>query len=114
MKYTQNAKIMQITEKDLEERGITVTHNGAIGDSIEVGILPNTEENANYIYELIGKDKITLVDGEAYMLKATTSIAPDSTAKPEEAVAVAAPAEKEASTVAVFFGSIWEWIKSIF
>lgn len=100
--------------KDLYERGITITHTGAIADSVEVGVLPNTEENANYIYELIGKDKITLVDGEAYMLMATTSIAPDSIAEPSEAVVVSAPVEKEASPVAAFFGNIWEWIKSIF
>lgn len=103
--------------KDLEKKGITVTHTGAAGDSIEVGVMPNTKENADYIYELIGKDNIILVDGEAYMLMATTGIAPDSTAEPAGAVTVSAPAEAEdaaVSPIASFFSRIWDWVKSIF
>lgn len=93
--------------KDLEEKGITVTHTGAVSDSVEIGIMPNTEKNAEYIYEILGKDKITLVDGEAYMLMATTGLPVDAP-QPE-----AAEVEKT-SSVAAFFDNIWEWIKNIF
>ncbi|GGM27829.1 hypothetical protein GCM10011351_12160 [Paraliobacillus quinghaiensis] len=49
---------------DLEERGIFVTHTRPFEDTIEVGISPYTEDHAAYLYAELGKDNITVVNGE--------------------------------------------------
>lgn len=49
--------------KDLEEKGIVVTHTGAIENSIEVGITPYTPENADIVNKLIGDDTVKVVEG---------------------------------------------------
>ncbi len=49
--------------KDLEEKGIAVTHTGAIENSIEVGITPYTPENADIVNKLIGDDTVKVVEG---------------------------------------------------
>ncbi len=106
--------------KVFADKGITVTNTGVMGEYVEVGITPFNEENADYIYEIFGKDKVKVVEG----IQATTFAADaplnadiqlDVTSAPQEVqTTVSAPVEKEVSPIAAFFSSIWEWIKSIF
>lgn len=49
--------------KELEEKGISITHTGAVEDYIEVGITPYTPENADIVSELIGDDAVKVVEG---------------------------------------------------
>lgn len=49
--------------EDLEEKGIIITHTGAIEDNIEVGITPYTPENADIVNKLIGDDAVKVVEG---------------------------------------------------
>lgn len=48
---------------DLYEKGISVTHTVPTDEYVEIGITPFNEENVNYIYELVGKDKVKVVEG---------------------------------------------------
>ncbi len=49
--------------RELEARGITVTHTGFVGEVLEVGIIPYTEENAKYLHEALGTDGVKVVEG---------------------------------------------------
>lgn len=106
---------------DLYEKGITVTHTVPTDEYVEIGITPFNEENANFIYDLVGKDKIKIVEGiEAVTLEyaedlvtdgpatsyvadagpADSSISDSDTAKEiEEASIVSTDAKEEVSTV---------------
>ncbi len=65
--YAKQAEIDKILfekyARDLEEKGIAVTHTGAIENSIEVGITPYTPENADIVNKLIGDDTVKVVEG---------------------------------------------------
>ncbi|HYE83030.1 MAG TPA: hypothetical protein VEG39_12800 [Clostridia bacterium] len=104
--------------KDFADKGITVTNTGVIGDVVEVGITPYNEENAKYIYDIFGKEDVKVVEGIQAVTFGADGAAQDVTIQiesaPIEAQTIAAPAEKEASPIAAFFSSIWEWIKNIY
>jgi hypothetical protein len=51
-------------KEELEERGITVTHTGPLENTVQIGILPYTQENINYFHEVFGEDQVTVVDGQ--------------------------------------------------
>jgi len=110
--------IFEENKKNFEDKGITVTNTGIISDYVEVGITPFNEENANYIYELFGKDSVKVVEGIQATTLASVDIAQDAVvqypSEITEAQIVSAPAEKEASSIASLFAAIWEWIKNIF
>ncbi len=105
--------------KEFADKGITVTNTGVVvGDYVEVGITPFTEENAKYIYDIFGKDLVKVVEGvQATTLGSRDTISEEImqvTGGPADTTIVSAPAEKEASPIAAFFSSILEWIKNIF
>ena len=49
---------------ELEERGIFVSHTRPFEDTIEIGISPYTKDHADYLYNELGKENITVVNGE--------------------------------------------------
>ena len=49
--------------KDLEEKGISITHTATVDDYVEVGITPYTPENADVFIKLLGKDNVKVVEG---------------------------------------------------
>lgn len=112
--------VFEKNAKDFTDKGITVTNTGVMGDYVEVGITPYNETNANYIYEIFGKDQVKVVEGvQAKTLEYGDG--QDVTVQLEayppeiaEAQVISAPDEKAASPIATFFGNIWEWIKNIF
>ena len=53
----------QNNAKDLEAKGIYVTHTSTEGDYVEVGITPYTPENADIVIKLLGKDNVRVVEG---------------------------------------------------
>lgn len=62
--------IFEENSAEIVERGFTVTHTGPREDYIEIGITPYSEENADYLYEVFGKDNVKVVEGQqAYTLK---------------------------------------------
>lgn len=48
--------------KELEAKDIFVNYTSIAGDSIEIGISPYNDENANYLYDALGKDGIKIVE----------------------------------------------------
>ena len=48
--------------KELEAKDIFVNYTGIVDDYIEIGISPYNDENANYLYEALGKDGIKVVE----------------------------------------------------
>lgn len=64
--------------KKLEEKGIKVFYTGINVDVIEIAIAPYSDENAAYLYDILGKEDIKVVAGEESILYATTEVmAPD-------------------------------------
>ncbi|AKL96006.1 copper amine oxidase domain-containing protein [Clostridium aceticum] len=49
--------------EEIAEAGFTVTHTGPRENYVEVGILPYDETNANYLYQLFGKEQVSVVEG---------------------------------------------------
>ncbi len=62
---------------EIESKGIAITHTSPLDGYIEVGILPYTEENADFIYGLLGEDMIEVTEGQEPGVEATTGIADD-------------------------------------
>ncbi|NLP37236.1 MAG: protease complex subunit PrcB family protein [Firmicutes bacterium] len=75
----------------LAAQGITVTHTGPFRDYVEIGITPYTEENAGFIYSLLGRELLQVVEGQpAHLLPAAasdTALLQQQIAKLEEALA---------------------------
>ncbi len=72
--------------KELEARGISITHTGVVGDAVEIGILPYSEDHAKYLYEAFGSDAVKVVEGMQAVIMTMT-------AGPDTPVALAAPDE---------------------
>ncbi len=70
-----DAKLFDQYKGDLEKRGITVTHTFPTDKYIEIGILPLNQENSEYLYGILGKGGIKLVDGEKAAVM--PAVAPD-------------------------------------
>ena len=56
--------VFKENSKEIEARGFMVTHTGPIEDYIQIGILPYSQENADFLYELFGKDMVKVVEGK--------------------------------------------------
>lgn len=50
--------------KEMEEKGIKVVYTVVSNDCVEIGVAGLTDENANYLYELFGKDNVKVVSAE--------------------------------------------------
>lgn len=78
--YSKQAEIDQILFGDyarqLEEKKIMVNYTGVVEDYIEIGISTYSDENANYIYELVGKDDVKVVAFDESIIYATTVVDP--------------------------------------
>jgi hypothetical protein len=62
----------------LAELGFKVTHTGIVGESVEIGIAPYSEEAVNYLYENFGKELIQVVEGiNSEIYETTVALAPD-------------------------------------
>lgn len=65
--YARQAEIDKMLfekySKELTDKGISVTHTGAVDDYIEVGITPYTQEAADIVMELLGADDVKVVEG---------------------------------------------------
>ena len=48
---------------EIEQWGFSVTHTAPIGGSIEIGITPYNEANANALYEIFGTEMVNVVEG---------------------------------------------------
>ncbi len=86
--------------KEIEEKGITVTHTYPADGYVEVGITPFNEENQKYIIEILGSDEVEVVDGIMAVtltdeLMSTTSVTDVKTVSAPDA-ATSGPAEEDA------------------
>jgi hypothetical protein len=70
---------------EIKAKGFTVTHTGPMEDYVEIGITPYTEENANYLYEIFGKDNIKVVEGQQAVLYDTGVATTDAETVPPDA-----------------------------
>ncbi len=69
--------------KEIEKRGFMVNYTGVVEDTVEIGISPYSEENAAFLYDLVGKDKIKVVEMDQSIIYAT-GVAPDATVTDDE------------------------------
>lgn len=65
--YQKQSEIDKVLFEDRNDeivrKGITVTHTSASNEYVEVGITPFNEENEAYLNEILGNDKIKIVEG---------------------------------------------------
>ncbi len=57
--------------KDLEAKEIFVNYTSVVDDYVEIGISPYNDENANYLYEALGKDNIKVVEFDQSIIYAS-------------------------------------------
>jgi hypothetical protein len=67
--------IFDTNAKELEEKGFSATYTAPVDNYIEIGITPYSEKNADYLYDVFGKDQIKVIDGQAAVLYATSEVA---------------------------------------
>lgn len=48
---------------EIAEKGFEVTHTAALDNYIEIGIMPYNEENAEYLYNIFGRDIVKVLEG---------------------------------------------------
>lgn len=51
---------------EIAQKGFTVTNTGVVNGYVEIGISPYSEDNANYLYEIFGRDEVKVVEGMQY------------------------------------------------
>lgn len=65
--YQKQAEIDKLLfekhKEEISDKGITVTHTNAVKEHVEVGITPFSEDHAAYIRQLLGDDKVKVVEG---------------------------------------------------
>lgn len=71
---------------ELQKKGITVTQTTPMDNYVEIGIAPFNDENANYLYDIFGKDKVKVVKGEEMKVYKTNEAAAPDTAVASEVV----------------------------
>ena len=49
--------------EEISAKGIAITHTLATNEYVEIGITPFNEENAEFIYQALGRDQIKVVEG---------------------------------------------------
>lgn len=65
--------------KEIEEKGFTVVSTGMVDKFVEVRIEPYNEENAEYLYNILGRDMVKVVDAEQAELLDSDADSPDAT-----------------------------------
>lgn len=74
--YAKQAEIDQYIfkdhAKDIEAKGIFVNFTGVNVDAVEIGISPFNDENANYFYDIFGKDGVRVVEFDESVIFETT------------------------------------------
>lgn len=88
--------------KEIEKKGFKVIYTGVADSYVEVGITPYSDENADYLYEIFGKDNVKVVaTEEAVIYAATDEAAASDKDEPVSATVVMAPdapvSDKEAA-----------------
>ncbi len=68
---------------EIEKQGFMVNYTGVAEDVVEIGISPYSEENAAFVYELVGKDEVKVVEMDQSVIYAT-GVAPDEAVSDDE------------------------------
>jgi|GEM_PF-5145026 len=58
---------------EIEQQGFTATHTAPADGYVEIGITPYNEANADYLYEIFGRDEVKIVEGQQAVLLSTTT-----------------------------------------
>lgn len=58
---------------EIKAKGFTVTYTGVAGDVVEIGITPFTQDNADYLYGLFGKDGVSVVEAADNVIYANST-----------------------------------------
>lgn len=67
-------KVFEEYQDELVDKEITITHTAPLEGYVEVGISPYNQKNANYVYELLGKDEIEVVEGDPSLMYTTNVV----------------------------------------
>lgn len=57
---------------EIEKKGFIVIHTGPFDNYVEIGISPFTQENADYLYEIFGREHVKVVEGQQAQLMTMT------------------------------------------
>ncbi|MGI6706795.1 MAG: hypothetical protein ACOX6S_11340 [Clostridia bacterium] len=106
-------------QKELEDKGIIMTYTGVDpeGEFVEVAILEYTEEKADYLYELFGREQIKVVPGEEIVLLTTEADASEPAAGLGDIPVEDGQGEEGALPsrgLGAILQRIWLWLKGIF
>lgn len=63
--------------RDIEKKNFKVIYTGVADDYVEVGITPYSDENAEYLYSIFGKDLVKIVSAEEAVALTEPYVAPD-------------------------------------
>lgn len=85
--------------KEIADKGIEINYTAVTDTYVEIGISPFNDDNANYLYDIFGKDIVKVVEFDQSILYSSTTssgVAPDATAVTDEGTAL--PANDEIYT----------------
>lgn len=85
--------------EEIAAKGITVTHTAATNEYVEIGITPFNEENAEFIYDALGREQIKVIEGTMNVIFETGAADGEKVYKAElyngEVEAISAPADDQ-------------------
>lgn len=62
---------------EISDKGFKVINTGVVGNFIEIGIMPYSEENAEYLYNAFGNDVVKIIEGKQVVTVGTAIDSPD-------------------------------------
>jgi hypothetical protein len=62
---------------EISDKGFKVINTGVVGNFIEIGIMPYSEENAEYLYNAFGNDLVKIIEGKQVVTVGTATDSPD-------------------------------------
>lgn len=63
-----NALVFDDHARDIELKGFQIIYTGVADGYVEVGINPFSKDNASFLYEIIGKDQVKVVESDEVVL----------------------------------------------
>ena len=93
----------------LIEKGIRVAGVQIVGDTVEIAIAPYDEKRADYLYEIFGKDMVTVVEMEQAVAEDLVTITSNKSAEAADRTE-----RGFINALKQMLGSFVEWIKGIF
>ena len=65
-----NVLLFDQYKDEISQKGFQITNTSTFKEYVEVGILPYSDGSADYLYAILGKDMVKIIEGQEFMITA--------------------------------------------